>query len=459
MSARTPLLIAATCTFAACVTPRIALPPPLLPLTAHLALPERPTSSLDSPSAGALVVEDFMLPCGIAVHVVERPDALLGHLALLAGGGYLGDGGSLDADAAMTYALEHHFDAEVTFDTRGVSLAAETSAPALISRATALVRLAAGDAMSRTLLSRAGEATSASWTNRLEHDLTVRVYGGRSAQAAYTDPAVGQRAAPVARLRARIAQVFVPTRMRLVVVGDIDRVDLERALIDATRDIAETPHAEPRTLEPTVWEPPRPQIRGYGGDTSLGEIAALGAGPAVDAAEHAAFRVAVRILGGMYSSRPNQVFREERRETYGAHAVVLDRGTHTVVRFATTVETPQLGDVLDLLLDELARLGDAEALTDEEVERARRLEIATEIERWDDSATLVRRILDARVRGERPSPSRAIEALAAVDRAAVAETARHWLAPHRLAIVAVGQSTWMLTHPLSAPGGYAAAEP
>jgi predicted Zn-dependent peptidase len=161
----------------------------------------------------------------------------------------------------------------------------------------------------------------------------------------------------------------------------------------------------------------------------------------------------------MYSSRPNQVFREERRETYGAHAVVLDRGTHTVVRFATTVETPQLGDVLDLLFDELARLGDAEALTDEEVERARRLEIATEIARWDDSATLVRRILDARVRGERPSPSRAIEALAAVDRAAVAETARHWLAPHRLAIVAVGQSTWMFTHPLSAPGGYAAAEP
>ncbi len=447
------------CSFVACATPRVALPPPREPLASHLALPDRPTPTEPELVAAPLAIEDFVLPCGIHVHVVERPDALLGHLALFAGGGYLGDGGSVATDVAMRYALDRHLDASVSLDARGLSLSVETNPSTTLTRAVELVRVASGRAISESLLQRAGESSGAASASRLEHDLVARVYGGRSAEAVYANPNVGRHVVLSTRVRERIAQVFEPSRMRLVVVGDVDRDELERVLMEATRDIAATAHAAPRTLEARVWEPPRPQVRGYGSDGTLGEITAMAAGPAVDAPDHAAFRIAVRILGGMYSSRPNQVFREERRETYGAHATVLDRGTHSVVRFGTTVETPQLGAVLDLLFEELDRLGDAAALTDDEIDRARRLEIARELWRWDDGASLADAVLDANVRGERPSPSRAIDALRAVDRAAIAEASRHWLAPHRLALVATGQSLWMFTHPLSAPGGYAAAEP
>ena len=337
-------------------------------------------------------------------------------------------------------------------------MVAEADGSEALGRAAQLVRVATGQSLSPALLRRAGESPEAIGADRREHDLVARIYGTHSPEAALASPDRSRHAVASVRVRERIAQLFQPSRMRLVVVGPLERGALERALTEATQGIAPTPHAAPRTLEPRTWAPPRPQVRVYGGDLSLGAISALAPGPPVGAADHAAFRVAVRILGGMYSSRPNQVFREERRESYGAHAVVLDNGTHSLVRFETTIETPQINAVLDVVFDELGRLGDAAALSDEEIERARRLEIAAETLRWDDGGSLASSILDARVRGERPSPERALESLRAVDRAAIAEASRRWLAPDRLAIVATGRSTWMFSHPPAAPGGYAFAE-
>jgi predicted Zn-dependent peptidase len=180
----------------------------------------------------------------------------------------------------------------------------------------------------------------------------------------------------------------------------------------------------------------------------------MAVGPAAFQEEHPAFRIAVRILGGMYASRANRVFREERGESYGATASVSERAGHAVLDFAIDVRTPQLEDALALFLRELARLGDPAQIDEDELATARALEVSRERARLEDPTLLAQVLLHALVEADDPDALlRRIEALERVDRDEVAAVARRWLAPHVVAISVEGERSWMLGRRFSAPGG------
>ncbi len=440
---------------------RSPLPPPRLPLSAHLALPERSPAGPPTAQAPTLVVHDVTLPCGIEVHLVPRPDALVGHIAMFGGGGFLGDGGPTVDDVVLTAALDDHLDGSAQIDERGVVILSEVAGPVTLAQVASFVDLATGARLPAEVLERASVATTdarrTSMIRRgpdLQYQLAARVYGGRSARAAYANPYLARHAPPSGRLQARLRRLLDPARVRIVVVGPVAPEAMTAHLLELTSGVPAAPHGSPRVLTATRWEPPRPQLLGYGTSAGVGEVLAMGPGPSASAPEHAAFRVAVRLLGGMYSSRPNMVFREERRESYGAHAQIADRGTHSIVQFAITSRTPEIDDVLALLFAELGRLGDPGQLDESEVARARHLEIVSEVARWEDGSSLARAILDERIRGRAPSPEASVRALGLVDRDAVARAARRWLTPRALAVAAIGEGTWIYTHELSAPGGY-----
>jgi predicted Zn-dependent peptidase len=104
-------------------------------------------------------------------------------------------------------------------------------------------------------------------------------------------------------------------------------------------------------------------------------------------------------------------------------------------------------------------LGHVEALTDEEVARAQRIELASELHRFDDAENIAKAILTARAEGQTLDAYRQrFESMQRVSRADVALAGLTWIRPSDAPIAVLGGGLWIATHDLSAPGGYERAQ-
>jgi len=406
--------------------------------------------------------ESFTLPCGIEVHVVTRPDALVGGVAVLGAGGSLGDGSLVEDDVVLVDLLERALDATIEIDGRGIFVHRSELAMSTITRAVRMVR-ALHDAqfnereVTRVVRARTEERVvlrqphiRASYFEHLS-----RLYGPDDARVIWNNPRRRLEVVETSRVNARLTRIMSPPHLTLVVVGAYETSFVQAALLSATTSWGTADHAVPRRARAPIFPPAHPQAIGYGSTGQMGRIALLEGGPASFAPDHAAYRVAVRLLGGMYSSRPNAVFREERRESYGARAAIDEEGGYSTLWFSMSVRNDQLDDALSALTSELSRLGHVESLNDSEVDRARTIELASEMHRFDSAEGIARAILHARAEGQTWSAYAArFEAIQRVTRDDVAIAALTWIRPTDAPIIVIGEGTWISTHSLSAPGGY-----
>lgn len=445
-----------------CGARRQPLPTPTQPLVAHRPIPPEPAQSVAPLTLTLPATEAFTLPCGIEVQVVTRAHALVGEVAVLGAGGGLGDGGRVEDDVVLVDLLQEAFDASVHIDERGLRLHRSELAAHTLTRATNILRALrttrfSGEEVTRAASARTEVRAELRGPGRLSirYDLIRRLYGSNSPQAIWENPRRRLEVVQTTRLNARFAHLVVPAHLTLVIVGPYDAALVRDTLMRVTSAWGEAQHAAPRSLAVPTFPPAHPQAVGYGVTCEMGTITLLDAGPGAFAEGHGAYRVAVRILGGMYSSRPNNIFREERRESYGAWARVSTRGGYSTLRFQMSVRQDHLNDALRLLTDELARLGRVEVLTDEEVLRARRIELGDELRRFDDAESIAKAILAVRAEGlTLDAYRRRFEAIERVTRADVAFAALNWIRPTSAPIAVMGGGTWMATHQLSAPGGF-----
>ncbi len=449
-----------------CGAQRPPLPPPWYPLTAHQPLPPAPP-----PSTVPLVLtlphaESFTLPCGIEVQVVTRPHALVGEVALLGAGGGLGDGGRVEDDVLLVDLLEATFDASVRIDERGLRLHRSELGAHTLTRATNILRALRTTRFSRADVTRAASARTeiraelrAPGVRSIRSEIVRRLYGPASPHTTWHNPLRRLEVVQTTRLNARFAHLVMPAHLTLVIVSPYDAAFVRDALVTATASWGEAEHAPPRPLLAPTLPPAHPQAIGYSVASEMGSITVLEGGPAAFAEDHAAYRIAVRILGGMYSSRPNSIFREERRESYGAWARITPHAGYAVLHFQMSVRQDQLNDALHVVTSELARLGHVEALTDEEVARAQRMELASELHRFDDAENIAKAILTARAEGQTLDAYRQrFESMQRVSRADVALAGLTWIRPSDAPIAVLGGGLWIATHDLSAPGGYERAQ-
>lgn len=115
-----------------------------------------------------------------------------------------------------------------------------------------------------------------------------------------------------------VAERLVRSRMLVVVVGNVERAVVERAI---ARTIAQLPAGEyhwalpaPARLDTRVALIARPMPMSY--------LLGMYQGPPASASDYASFRVAVAMLG----SKVHQAVREERGLSYAAYAPFYDRG-------------------------------------------------------------------------------------------------------------------------------------
>ncbi len=155
-------------------------------------------------------------------------------------------------------------------------------------------------------------------------------------------------------LRAFHSRYVVPNNAILAVVGDIDPA---AALAAAGRTFEGW---ERREIErSTVMEPPPPAARvlivnkpdAVQTEIRVGQLAVARANPDFQAAD-----LAIKILGGEGSNRLHRVLRTERGLTYGAEADLDALGETGDFVARTSTRTESTGEVLRLIVDEVARL-------------------------------------------------------------------------------------------------------
>lgn len=445
----------------ACGSARAPLPPPIFPLSVASPLPPSPPPTPPPAALELPRIASFVLPCGVEVHVVVRTESTMGEVALLAGGGALGDTRLVEDDVVLVDLLEHELESSASIDERGLFVHTPEVGVSTVSHAAALLQFMREHNFERRDVTRAVRAETEERVvhrGRLRHsiefDLQRRFYGP-SAHTTWNNPARNLDRVSAETVNARLRQLASPASLTLVVVGPYNPALVESALVAATTSWPEAAHATPRTLTVPTFPPAHPQALGYGVVGEMGHIQMMEAGPGSFTTDHAAYRVAVRILGGMYSSRPNAILREERRESYGAYASIREEAGYATMRFYVSVRVDQLNAALGILTSELARLGREESLSEDEVERARALELSAERHRFDDPSAAAEAILVARAEGTTiDAYSARFERLRRVRRSDVARVAHAWIRPTSAPIAVMGGGTWMATHQLSAPGGY-----
>ena len=454
-----------------CGAHRPPLPPPLHPLATHQPLPPEPQPSTAPLTLTLPETESFTLPSGVEVQVVTRPQALVGHVALLAAGGWLGDGGRVEDDVVLNDLLHTTLNMSSRIDERGLRLHRSEVATNALPRAIQLLEALRTLRFTRAQVTHAAGARTEeralyrrAWIHSVHFDLIRRLYGPDSPHAVWNNPMRRLEVVQHARLNARLQQIVAPRHLTLVIVSSYDAEFVRAALLAATASWPAGEHGRRRRLTAPAFHrevnqqhsaPAHPQAIGYSSSSEMGHITLMEGGPSAFAADHAAYRVAVRVLGGMYSSRPNAVFREERRESYGAQSRIRAHAGYSLMSFYMSVRPDQLGDALRILTGELSRVGHVESLSEDEVERARRIELATEASRFDNAESIAKSILTARAEGQTlDAYVQRFAAMQRVSRADVALAGLAWMRPTDAPIAVVANGYWIATHDLSVPGGY-----
>ncbi len=456
----------------ACVPPRAPWPAPTLPLSRHVALPEPPDDRGDLAASlgGISTLDQRILPCGARLVIAARPDSMIGTVALIGAGGAFGDGASIDDDLLLPPIVNRALDATATLDEHGLNILASVPATAVVERAGAMLAAATQLDPDASMLQREIDAEAdrrraahltRSWEPRWM--LNARVLGVHDPRTLTVDASRSLLAPPMERLRSRIATLLRPARLVVVVVGPVDADAIEARLREATSSLPSTdpePFGAPEAR--AAWSAPSPQLVTHPtrarDDTS--DLRGLVVGPHRDAPEYPAFLVAIRVLGGMHSSRLTSLLRESMAASYGVQTHVRSRAGYSLAELSLDIRRERVDVALATLFGELERLGREDGVDADELARARSLEVAIQAEALEEGGGLAWALLLSVTSGRAPGdgldlPSR-IAAVTSQDLVAVAQ---RWLRPEQIALSLAADSAWCEGHTFHVPGGAARAVP
>ena len=239
------------------------------------------------------------------------------------------------------------------------------------------------------------------------------------------------------RVAAAQAAFSVPGGSTLVVVGNVDAPRVEAAVASAFGDWSGT--AALPSLPEEVTGP-------AGGERSLlvdlpgaaqTALHVTAPGPAPGSKAEAAAVMAGVVLGGSFTSRLNQLLREEKGYTYGARAYFGAHGPQGGFHATTSVVAESTGEALADLLGELG--SDRLFFSEEDAHKARAQELADALDIGETRAGLAARFADLVQQGLGPEVfSHSLDRMEQVSSQEMERVAREWLAPERRLVVLVG---------------------
>ena len=467
---------------AACGSSRAPLPLPASALSPVPPLPSPPPREARVPELTLPPIHAFTLDNGVSVQIAERHGAPVVYAALVGRAPHTAGSG---APVALDALLEHALGAELPsgiddlddggylstrVNERGVMLVSRSVSDSLPGVLRRFARVAEGRVFEDGEVDRAKHAlmVHARYRQRLRRrrrypesgeELLTRLYGE-------DDPRVVRarvRPTTLARLQTsdvlrRLAQLLPPSKTALIIVGDVDPARTEALVRErlgpATLRVAPTPATR---SAPPVFPEPTPRLMIFPtGDEPIASTRLIERGPPRHHDDHAAFRLYVRLAGGMFSSRLNLRLREQRGDTYGVMSRVIDRADHSLFEISVVVPVQAVGDAAASIVGELSRLCDASQITSEEMSLARTVELARLSASLDTAAGLGSALVGAHLAGEPPESIlqtyRRVEHVTPAD---VAEVGRRWVRPEHAPMVVVGDWRWLISHPVRVPGGVA----
>ncbi|MEQ9076556.1 MAG: insulinase family protein [Sandaracinaceae bacterium] len=462
---------------AAC-THRAPLPPPASARSGVPPLPV-PAQPVAEPALRLPSIHAFTLENGISVQVVERRGTPVVYAALAGRVPHVpGTPRAVALDALLERALgaelpsgfgamEEGEGLRTSVDERGLTLVSTVvtdGVPGALSRfASVLEGRVFGDGEVR----RAQQALAGDARHRLRRrrrrgyappneELLARLYGPDDPRVLRTriGPLALERLGD-ADVRQRLAELLPPSRTMVVLVGDLDPLRAEALVRQRLGPVR--PRSVARALRPApapVFPAPSPRLMIYPtSDHPSASIYLLDRGPARHHRDHAAYRLYVRMAGGMFSSRLNLHLREQRGDTYGVIGQVHDRGDHALFQLGLVVPVEVAGDAASAIVRELDRLRDADRIGEEEMERARAVELARLSSTLDTAAGLGGALVGAHLAGQ--PPGAIVDTYHRVERATpaeVAEAGRRWIRPEHAPMQIIGDYLWLSTHPVRVPG-------
>ncbi len=242
-------------------------------------------------------------------------------------------------------------------------------------------------------------------------------------------------------VRAFWASVADPAKAVLILTGDVTAAEARRW---AAAHFGDWPAPETAATKPaasTVASPPRPQTRVILVDKpgAPQSVVFIGA-PGVDreSPDYAAISVMNTILGGSFSSRLNDILREQRGYSYGASSSYQWSPVPGPFVAASQVRTNVTDSSLAVFFREFERIR-TEPVPADELERARNYNVLGALGDYETAAQVNGAIASALQFGH--PLSRTADELAAMGRVTAAEVqaaAQQYLDPTRLTVVVVG---------------------
>ena len=167
------------------------------------------------------------------------------------------------------------------------------------------------------------------------------------------------------------ASAWRPERATLVVVGDVNRAELEPLLASAFTSWKPSPSAPPAIVTPPAPAGPLPRLVMVDRpDAPQSVLAFVKLGVAASDPQAPPLARVNGALGGSFTSRLNQDLREEHGWSYGAHSrLTFTRGAGSLIASAA-VHTEKTGEALQAMLADIAEYSKA-GPTAEEAQKTR----------------------------------------------------------------------------------------
>jgi zinc protease len=229
---------------------------------------------------------------------------------------------------------------------------------------------------------------------------------------------------------------YVPANAALVVVGDIRLAEL-KAL--ATIHFGAWPQSENIPVMPGTPAPTAARVvlvdKPGAGQTAL-RITTLGA--ARSTPDYAALQVMNAALGGLFTSRINNIVREEKGYSYGMFSQFRYDRTPGPFVIAGSVRSDATGAAVAAILAEVRAMA-AAPLSQQELDNARNAQVLSLPAQFDTNQAIGASLADSFIFGLPLDYYQSLPAqFAQVDAARVQAVARRYLAPDQMKVVAVG---------------------
>ena len=229
---------------------------------------------------------------------------------------------------------------------------------------------------------------------------------------------------------------YVPGNAALVVVGDIRLADL-KAL--AALHFGAWPQSENIPVMPGTPAPAQARVvlvdKPGAGQTAL-RLTTLGA--ARSTPDYAALQVMNAALGGLFTSRINNLVREEKGYSYGMFSQFRYDRTPGPFVIAGSVRSDATGAAVAAILAEVEAMA-AAPLSQQELDNARNAQVLSLPAQFDTNQAIGASLADSFIFGLPLDYYQGLPAqFAQVDAAGVQAVARRYLAPERMKVVAVG---------------------